>query len=171
MTPERPPPSRRRPRRWLPLIPRGCPVLRAPFLLLLAALLPACAPNEVLVDLAFCDQDEPCFDVGGGGSGGGVTTGGTDPGAFACGGVVCADAIPMGRCVSEWLCNENGKCAATLAAEAEYQDKNPCTVDGCGTDGHWTHIPLTAAELDDGDPCTKDECHSEVGILHTNTCG
>lgn len=144
-------------------------VFRRALALLALAALPSCLNSEE-IDAAFCDSDEACFAVGVGGSGGGVTAGGADPGAFTCGGVVCANVIPMGRCVSEWICGDNGKCSATLAAEAEYQDKNPCTVDGCGTDGHWTHVPLTAAELDDGDPCTKDECHSEVGILHTNTC-
>ena len=154
-----------------PSSPEGVAVLRGPFLLLLAMMLPACAPNEALVDAAFCDQGEPCFDIGSGGSGGGVTTGGTDPGEFECGGIVCADEVPMGACVTEWICLNGHTCAATEAGASGYQDLDSCTVDACGANGEWTHRPITASEMSDGDPCTVDSCAPDTGVIHQNTCG
>lgn len=109
-------------------------------------------------------------EVGGGGSGGTGGEGG-DPGAFTCGGVVCAESDPLARCVTEWSCGAANNCEATDAGVAGYQDKDSCTVDTCGEDGEWKHRPMTEAEISDGDPCTNDTCAPDVGPIHVGNCG
>ena len=69
----------------------------------------------------------------------------------------------------------NGKCSNTAipnccGGDAECDDGNPCTAQGCSADGVCQYKPIpgccqTSAECNDGNPCTAEECSGA-----TNTC-
>ena len=117
----------------------------------------ACKPGIGCVttpnNQATCSDGNPC-----------TTSDTCDGGACRGGNNVCActgdaDCVKIGgqdACSGALVCT-GGLCVSDAAGPKDCDDKNPCTIDGCGAQG-CTHVPgHDGSTCDDGNVCTADE--------------